>query len=164
MDETTWTRRLEPAFGRVPAFYTLTYRPVNDSRDPAKFRRIVVTVDRPDLKVTTREGYFLSGGPGRVSPKAPSRRLVMDLASAETSNMVYDGLPMTVRATPVADKYVIHIDAKAVNWSAATDTEGRQAEMILMVTQFDKKGKELKRDGKTMKLAPTGDVSTNRAD
>ncbi len=140
------------------SFYTLTYRPVNDSRDPAKFRRIVVTVDRPDLKVTTREGYFLSGGPVRVDPHSLSRRLVVDLAAAESSTMVYDGLPMTVAATAEPDKYLIHVDAKAVGWTAATDTEERQTELILMVTQFDKKGKELKRDAKTMKMAPNGRV------
>jgi VWFA-related protein len=142
------------------SFYTLTYRPTNDSRDPAKFRKIVVTVDRPGLTVTTRQGYFLARGPGRVDPMKPSNRLVNDLVLAESSTMVYDGLPMTVKPLPaVADTYVIHIDAKGVGWYYATDTVPRHAEVILLVTQFDKKGKELKRDGKSVKLTPPGTVA-----
>jgi VWFA-related protein len=141
------------------SFYTLTYRPTNDSRDPAKFRKIVVTVDRPGLTVTTRQGYFLARGPGRVDPMNPSRRLVNDLVSAESSTMVYDGLPMTVSPLPEVDNYLIHIDAKGVGWYYATDTAPRHAEVILLVTQFDKKGKELKRDGKSIKLTPPGAVA-----
>ncbi len=147
------------------SFYTLTYRPANDSRDPTKFRKIVVTVDRPGMTVTTRKGYFLSRGPGRVDPMNPSKRLMSDLYSAESSTMVYDGLPMTVTPMAEADNYLIHIDARGVGWYYATDTVPRHAEVILLVTQFDKRGKELKRDGKSIKLTPPGTVApTGRID
>jgi len=145
------------------SFYTLTYRPGNESRDPQKFRKIRVTVDRPELVVTTREGYYLQRPASGVNPTAPSRRLAMDLVSAESSTMVYDGLPMTVKPRIEPDTYLIHVDGRAVPWSNATDTDPRKAEMILMVSTFDKKGKELKRDAKSLKVsAPAGTAPTGR--
>jgi VWFA-related protein len=140
------------------SFYTLTYRPGNESRDPQKFRKIKVTVDRPDMVVSTRQGYYLQRPASRVNPASPSRRLAMDLVSAESSTMVYDGLPMTVKPWNEPDTYIIHVDGRAVPWSNATDTDPRRAEMILMVSTFDKKGKELKRDAKSLKVSAPKDT------
>lgn len=140
------------------AFYTLTYRPTTDSANPQKFRRIKVTVDRPGLTVTTREGYYLAYGPDRVNPQKPSQRLVTDLLSAEGSTMVYDGVPLTLTRTPDnPDIFNIYVDARGLIWSTATDTEPRKAEVILMASTFDKKNKELKRDAKTIRVKATGD-------
>ena len=41
--------------------YLLTYLPNN--REEGGFHQIAVTVQRPNLKVRTREGYYLAGGP-----------------------------------------------------------------------------------------------------
>ncbi len=144
-------------------FYTLTYRPSNTSLDPRKFRKIQVTLDRPGLKATTREGYYLQYGPPRVNPQNPSRRLAFDLISAESSTMAYDGVPVTV--TPSAsdpDAFTLHVEARGLAWSYATATEPRHAEVILMATTFDRKGKELKRTAQSIRatapstMPPTG--------
>ncbi len=142
------------------SFYTLTYRPTNSSRDPQKFRKIEVTLDRPGLKVLTREGYYLQYGPGRVDPTKPSLRLVSDLLAADTSRMTYDGVPMTV--TPSADdpdQFLVHLDPQGLFWTPATDTEARHTDFILMVSTFDKKGVELIRDARTFKIGATADVA-----
>ncbi len=134
------------------SFYTLTYRPSNTSLDPQKFRRIKVTLDRPGLTATTREGYYLQHGPGRVDPQNPSRRLAFDLVSAGDSTMAYDGVPLTLVASPTdPEAFTIHIDSRALSWSTATETEPRHADVILMTTTFDKKGKELKRVAKNIR-------------
>ena len=145
-------------------FYTLTYRPANVTLDPQKFRRIKVTVDRPGLKVITREGYYLQYGPGRVDPEKPSRRLVTDLVSADTSNMVYDGIAITPKQSATdPDSFIVHVDGRGLVWTYATDTEPRHTEVILMASTFDKKGKELKRDAKVMKVgAPLNAPPTGR--
>jgi VWFA-related protein len=135
-------------------FYTLSYRPGNTSLDPQKFRRIKVSVDRPGLHVVTREGYYLQNGPGRVNPENPSRRLVADLVSADTSNMVYDGVSITpTQSATDPDSFTVHVDGHSLVWAPATDTEPRHTELILMSSTFDKKGKELKRDAKVFKIA-----------
>jgi len=144
-------------------FYTLTYRPTNTSYDPQKFRKIKVTVNQPDLKVITREGYYLEYGPGRVNPENPSRRLLTDLAAADSSNMVYDGVPITIRQVAnEPDSFAVHVDGRGLVWSYATESEPRHTEVILDISTFDKKGKELKRDARIMRFSappsvpPTG--------
>ena len=150
------------------SFYTLTYRPATPPMDRNKFYKIKVTVDRPGLTVTTRQGYYLQRGPGRVDAANPSRRLASDLLSAGNSTMVYDGVPITLEASGAdADSYTVHVDGRALGWTPATDTEPRHTEVVLMVSTFDKKGKELKRDAKIIKVnapmsvAPTGRLVRN---
>ena len=145
--------------------YTLTYRPSSQVTNPQKFRKIVVTVERPGVKIYTREGYYLQRGPGRVNPVNPSRRLVADLLSADTSTMVYDGVAVTIENTAEKpDEYLVHVPARALAWTYATDTEPRHAEVILMVSTYDKKGKEVKREAKIVKatapatVPPTGRI------
>jgi VWFA-related protein len=141
------------------SFYTLTYRPESSLLNPEKFRKIEVKVDRPGLKVTTREGYYLQRPRRLEDLQKPSRRLANDLAMAETSTMVYDAVPMTMtEKSGSPGQYLIHVDATGVAWHIATDTEPRYSEAILLVTQFDKKGKELKRDGKSMKFSAPKDA------
>jgi VWFA-related protein len=141
------------------AFYTLTYRPTNESRDPRKFRRIRVTVDRPGLMVTTREGYYLEYGPDKLNPVNPSKRLIADLLSADASTMVYDGVPLSAtRLAESPDKFNIHVEAKGLVWSDATATEPRRAELILVTSTFDKKNKELRRDAKVIRAAASQDA------
>jgi hypothetical protein len=145
-------------------FYTIAYRPANSSLDPQKFRKIKVTVDRPGLKVITREGYYLQYGPGRVNPVNPSRRLMADLASADSSNMVYDGVAITPRQSATdPDAFTVHVDGRGLVWTYATDTEPRHTEVIVDISTFDKKGKELKRQAKVVKMAaPSTDPPTGR--
>ena len=140
-------------------FYTLTYRPTETTMDPAKFRRIQVTVDRPGMTVTTREGYYLQRGPIRVDAKAPSRLLISDLLSADSSNMAYDGVNLKLSADPsAADTFLIGVDARSLAWTPATSTDPRHAEVLLVVSTFDKKNKELSRDGRAIKTSAPPDV------
>jgi VWFA-related protein len=133
------------------SFYTLTYRPNNPSSDVKKFRKIKVTVDRPGLTVTTREGYYTTAAPQPVDPENPSRRLIADLVAADTSNMAYDGIPISLMPSPAdPDSYTVHVDAKGLTWSPATDTQPRHTDLILLISTFDSKGKELKRVAKSI--------------
>jgi VWFA-related protein len=134
-------------------FYTLTYRPANTTMDPQKFRRIKVTVNRPGLKVITREGYYLQYGPGRVNPENPSRRLMADLIAADSSNMVYDGIPVTIRQVETdPDSFIVHVGGSGLVWTNATEDHPRRTEVILDISTFDKKGKELTRKGSLIKI------------
>jgi len=132
------------------SFYTLTYRPSNTSLDPQ------VTLSRPDLIATTREGYYLQTPPARVNPQNPSRRLAFDLLSANNSTMAYDGVPLTLTPMPDdPDSFNLHIDGSGLAWTFATDTEPRHADVILVFSTFDRKGKELKRTGRSIHASAT---------
>lgn len=141
------------------SFYTLTYRPSNTTLDPLKFRKIHVSLTRPGLTATTREGYYPEMGPGRVNPQNPSRRLAFDLVAANSSTMAYDGVPLTLTASAKdPDRFTIHIEARALAWSSATETEPRRAEVILMVSSYDRKGKELNRRAQSIRAPAPADV------
>ncbi|WP_158942186.1 VWA domain-containing protein [Granulicella sp. S190] len=146
------------------SFYSLTYRPQNTSLDPSKFRKINITLDRPGLIVYTRQGYYLQRGPGRVDPVNPSRRLMTDLISADTSTMVYDGVPVTLEPSPTdPNRFIVHVDARGLYWSPATDTEPRHSDVVLAITTFDRKGKVLKTSAKVIHAsAPTTVAPTGR--
>jgi len=149
--------------------YSLSYRPMSSTSDPQKFRKINVTVDRPGLHVVTREGYYLQGGPLRVNAENPSRRLLADIISADSSNMVYDGVPIEVHRSPTEpDTFIVHVDGHGLIWKLPTDTQPRRTtELILAISTFDKKGKELKQSANVMHFAalatdpPTGRILRN---
>ena len=139
------------------SFYSLTYRPDTANVDPKKFRRIKITLSRPDLTATTREGYYVQMGPARVNPTNPSRRLQFEVLSADASNMVYDGVPLTLTqdvANP--DTFTIKIDGSGLVWAAATETTPRHADVVVVASTFDKKNKELKRIAKVISANATG--------
>jgi VWFA-related protein len=149
------------------SFYTLTYRPTIPVDEVQKFRRIVVTVDRPGIKVIAREGYYpRSGAPAKpFDAQNPSKTLVRDLIAADSSAMVYDGVPLRLQPSPTdPDTFVVHVDGKGLVWTPATDTEPRHADAIIMISTFDKKGKELKRVAKSIRanapatVPPTGKI------
>lgn len=58
--------------------------------------------------------------------------------------------------------FTVHVDGRALGWTPATGTEPRHTEVLLQVTTFDKKNKELNRDAEVvtasapMSVAPTG--------
>jgi len=140
-------------------FYTLTYRPTTGSMDPQKFRKIAVTLNRPGLTATTRLGYYVAMGPARVNPTNPSRQLAFDLKSAATSKMDYDAVPLTVTRDPKdPDTFLVHIDAKGLVWTFATDTEPRHANFVIMATTFDKKDKVLKKEAKVAQVPAPASV------
>jgi VWFA-related protein len=141
------------------SFYTLTYRPTTGSMDPQKYRKIAVTVDRPGLTASTRLGYYVAMGPGRVNPTNPSRQLMFDLNSAATSTMAYDAVPLTVIPDPKdPDSFMVRIESKGLVWTFATDTEPRHADFVFVTTTFDKNGKILKETAKVAKVPAPGTV------
>jgi VWFA-related protein len=135
------------------SFYTLSYRPSDTTPQRQRFRGIRVSVDLPGLTVIAPQGYYLLGQQEEVNAQKPSPRLSSDLLSAESSAMVYDGLPISLRRSPSdPDSFMVHVDASGLTWTYATDTEPRQAEIVLLVATFDRKGKELNRDARVMKI------------
>lgn len=146
------------------SLYTLTYRPTNTLRDVMHFRRISISIaGRPDLAVVTRQGYFDSRAPARLSPSGEAnRRLVAEVGAAETSTMVYDAVPLTATTGSAPGKYVLHTDARYMPWTPASDTQARQTRLLITTTLFDKKNKFLRSEARAVVLTakasepPTG--------
>ena len=94
------------------------------------------------------------------SPQAPETQ--------DSGTMIHDAVPVAIVPSeddPVA--FTVHVDGQALGWTPATETEPRHTEVVLTVTTFDKKNKELNRDAEVVKasapmsVAPTGRLIRN---
>jgi len=136
------------------SLYTLTYRPTNPVTDLDKFRRIKVTLDRPGLIFVTRQGYYPAMRAARPNANGTAgRRLVSELVSAGDSNMAYDAVAFSVQASATdANDFKFHVEAPGLSWYFTDGSKPRYTKLIVLATTFDKKGKELKRDGKIVQF------------
>jgi VWFA-related protein len=129
--------------------YSFSYRPTDEIADYTKFRSIKVTVDRPGLTVFTRQGYYLEAGPARPNQNGVvGRKLATELADASNSNMNYDAVHFAVTST-AADPYTYNLRITPDTLVWFFDRNGvkpRWTNVIIIVTTFDKKGKQLKED------------------
>jgi hypothetical protein len=82
--------------------------------------------------------------------------------------MIHDAVPVAIvpsEDNPVA--FTVHVDGRALGWTPATETEPRHTEVVLQVTTFDRKNKQLNRDAEVvtasapMNVAPTGTLIRN---
>lgn len=147
------------------SFYSLSYRPTNPDSDALQFRRIKVTVDRPGLTVVTRQGYYPDLRPARPTQDGKAtRNLQAELGGAANSNMVYDAVPFSVK--PIdgdPGKVQFTVDGSGLSWYFATPDKPRHTRLIIVLTYFDKKGKEIKQDSKLLDFsAPQGSSPTGR--
>lgn len=141
-------------------FYTLTYRPTGAADNPNKFRRIKITFDDPGYRAVTREGYYPERGPARYNPQGTNKHLFNELIAANISNMSYDGVPVSLKADPTdPDKFTVHVEARGLNWTLATETEPRHAEVMLLATSFDRKGKVVEEIARNIKVAASSEVA-----
>ena len=138
-------------------FYTIAYRPA-DVTDTAKaFRNITVKVRYPGLKAVTREGYYVQ--PPAAAPAfdpatgKPSQQLAADLALASQSLLVYDGVPLTIqRDTATPNLFHLQMQASAFPWVDGANGM-RNADLVLAVESFDRKGKSLVKSVKKLTVA-----------
>ena len=139
------------------AFYTLAYRPYTpSSADPTKFRTIKVTLKDNSLIATNREGYYPGTEQPEVAPFADAKRnltqnTVFDLASASTSLMVFDGVPLTLRRQgPQMNELQVSFPASAIGLESSAGK--LKADITLIALSFDRTGKLLAKDGRVVSL------------
>jgi VWFA-related protein len=81
------------------AYYLLGYSPSNTRRD-GKFRQIQVTVNKPDVTVRARGGYYAPSD--RATPPTPDDKLNPDVRAALDSPFGAPGLPMRLASYVLA--------------------------------------------------------------
>jgi VWFA-related protein len=142
------------------AYYSLSYTPVGefDSKDP--YRRITVLVNRPDVTVVTRHGYFVD------TPRAPQRTASQtlrsnsyELSAALTSNMPYTGLGLLASRSQVDPTlYLVQVVTTDLDWVTA-EGGSVSAHMIIAAIGFDAKGRIISKDAKDATAAVRVGVS-----
>src|SRR5450432_1282052 len=137
-------------------YYTLGYYPENKAWD-GRFRRIVVKVSRPGVKLHYRQGFF------PVEPKDYAKQdpkiLAVDMGSAlDISNPVATGLPFQAVVIPPSaqngNKIQINfgVDPHAIGFELKAD--GLQhASVDCGVRAYSKTGESLKLQGNTFNAA-----------
>lgn len=128
-------------------YYSMSYSPTDRGDNPAKFRNIIVAMKDPNLRATTRRGYFPETAAdlnplldSTITDKQKQRDVELDLSQAFTTTMSYNGLGVT--ATKAGDgSYVIHVAEQGLTWSAPNADGSEHAEATVAAAWYDKQGK-----------------------
>ena len=135
-------------------YYTLSYVPKGESDAAQPFRKILVTVNVPGLKVITRQGYFTSETPVSkvaVAPKAKQANDVKyDLMSAARTMMPYTALHTS--ATRSKNGYSVLVNANDLRFAEQPDGS-RLAEVTIVAVCYNNKNKETAQHAAELKEA-----------
>ena len=135
------------------AFYTLSYRPHHEAAESKPFHNIRVVMKDPNLRATTRAGYYDQPepiAPAKDADGKPSNREVFDLTIAGASTMIYDGIPITVEHRD-GDTFEISIPAKALPWEVTADGQVT-THLSVLARSTDPKGKLLSQSAKAREI------------
>ena len=130
-------------------YYTLSYSPTNTSEDIAKFRKIRIVMKDPNLRATTRDGYYPETSADlnpvldkTMSPSQVVANLKLDISAALTTTISYNGLSVTA-AKPTGDTYMIQVAENGLGWSEPGQDGAQHAEATVAAGWYDSKGKLL---------------------
>ncbi len=127
--------------------YTLSYSPTNRSEDPAVFRNMKIVMKDKNMVATTRAGYYPEV-PEDMSPmldktlsvKQVKANLTLDLSSALTSTMSYNGLNVTAEKSG-SGIFAIHVASAGIGWLDTPEGAPEHEEVTVAAAWYDAKGK-----------------------
>jgi hypothetical protein len=116
---------VRPILEESSAYYLLAFQ-VSDVKPDGRFRPITVKVNRPDVQVRTRKGYYadaVSRGPVDAAGSAPLEEVARALLPER-------GLPMTITAAPFrgATNTAVLVVATGVRASASPNSSATHPE------------------------------------
>jgi VWFA-related protein len=128
-------------------YYTLSYSPTNHSLDAAKFRRIRIVMKDPNLRATTRDGYYpvtasdLNPMMAKdVTARQARATLQLDLSTALTTMFAYNGLNVSVTKAGRSG-WKIDVAEKGIEWSDPDANGAQHTEDTLAAGWYNSKGK-----------------------
>jgi hypothetical protein len=123
-------------------YYTLAYSPSNKDFH-GEFRKLKITViQRPDLKVQTRDGYY-------ALPEGPSgttKRELQELAGALITSIPFNGVPIPVSYTELLKSPTPHFKVRFVlpstslSWKPDAKGGGFSTQVTIAAADKDKHG------------------------
>jgi VWFA-related protein len=126
-------------------YYTMSYAPTNKSDDAQAYRNIRIVMKDPNLRATTRNGYYPQTAAtmniaSTEAPKQAKAQLTLDLSNAVNSAISYNGLD--VKATHVGDVWVLQVKSAGLDWRSLNPQQD-QTEVTVMAAWYTDKGKLL---------------------
>lgn len=130
-------------------YYTLSYSPTGDSTQSAKFRNIRVVMKDPNLRATTRDGYYPDAAADlnpvtdkSMQAKQVAANLKLDLSAALTTTISYNGLTITAQRA-ANSQYTIHVAENGIGWSDPDANSPQHTEATVAAGWYDSKNKLL---------------------
>jgi hypothetical protein len=137
-------RQIVQAVRNGENFYTLSYRPrFTEEGNPKNFRAIQVQMGSKSLIAMSREGYYATPPELPEAQKTHehlSPQLAMELASAISGLMVFDGLPLTVSRS-LTDPNVFHITFPATALNLQKTSEKSTGDVLVIALSYDMHGR-----------------------
>jgi len=128
-------------------YYTLSYSPSGESTAAAAFRKIRIVMKDPNLRATTRDGYYPETSADlnpvvdkTMKAKQVTANLKLDLSNALLSTVSYNGLAVTAEKT-AKGTYTIHVAENGIGWSEQGADGPQHAEATLAAGWYDSKNK-----------------------
>lgn len=117
-------------------FYTIGYSPSNANGTARKYRNIHVVCLRPDLTVTTRNGYYTTPPASQNS----TGTLIYDLNTAALSSIPLTALKVTVEQAKTEGAYTVHVDSSTLTWQSAGEgvRSAKVAVLVVGLSSSDK--------------------------
>ncbi len=146
-------------------YYTMSYTPINRTDDAQKYRNIRIVMKDPNLRATTRNGYYpptaaTTNIAATEAPKQAKAQLELDLSSAVNSAIAYNGLE--VKATHVGAVWVIQVKPAGLDWRSV-NAHTESTEVTVMAAWYSDKGKLLGHSGKEMTASRAGDADSSKS-
>jgi VWFA-related protein len=156
MQTDTPETQLPALFGESQSYYLLAFAPVNSKAD-GKFHNITVKVNRPDVTVRTRSGYYAGGRRG----ERVSSALAPETAGAVAGVLPRNDLPLTVVAAPVALPGSTESAVAVVLGVRQPQPSERDAKnpVKVLAAAFDRSGRSVQSETRTLGVTWKPDAS-----
>lgn len=140
---------IDEGIERGAEYYTLSYAPTNKSDEKADYRSIKIVMKDPGLRAVTRGGYYPETQAEMnpvldkdMNPKQVKANLELDLSSALTTTISYNGLDVEANKSG-KDEYTVHVAEKGITWSPPGPNGEQHEEATVAAGWYDAKGKLL---------------------
>jgi len=135
-------QEIEDEIVNAATYFTMSYYPSNRNWDSG-FRKIRVYVDKPELRATTRDGYFALPEP----PPASKEEEALQLTSAISSRLSFGAIPVRIDPTQLLPgattvRVAINVGAQALSWSTSASGD-YHCKVEVVVANLTEKGQRL---------------------
>jgi VWFA-related protein len=156
MQTDTPETQLPALFGESQSYYLLAFAP-GDSKADGKFHNITVKVNRPDVTVRTRSGYYAGGRRG----ERVSSAIAPETAGAIAGILPRNDLPLSVVAAPFALPGSTESAVAVVLGVRQPQPSERDAKnpVKVLAAAFDRSGRSVQSETRTLAVTWKPDAS-----